>query len=148
VGERWKTEYPRSGWCGRRRKSQPPSQRPRWVGPASSWRRSWRETTRPTHWSRAPTRAGLEASGEEEAPAGAREEPRAQPAAERQRKPVERWGGEGPRCRCFGSDRTPGVAPQGVFRSRTVSTTVAKWFVPVARGTVDKVYRFGPLRDA
>jgi hypothetical protein len=51
-------------------------------------------------------------------------------------------------CRCFGSDRTPGVAPQGVFRSRTVSTTVAKWFVPDARGTVDKVYRFGPLRDA
>jgi hypothetical protein len=51
-------------------------------------------------------------------------------------------------CRCFGSDRTPGVAPQGVFRSRTVSMTVAKWFVPVARGTVDKVYRFGPLRDA
>jgi hypothetical protein len=51
-------------------------------------------------------------------------------------------------CRCFGSDRTPGVAPQGVFRSRTVSTTVAKWFVPIARGTVDKVYRFGPLRDA
>jgi hypothetical protein len=40
------------------------------------------------------------------------------------------------------------VAPQGVFRSRTVSTTVAKWFVPIARGTVDKVYRFGPLRDA
>jgi hypothetical protein len=34
------------------------------------------------------------------------------------------------------------------FRSRTVSTTVAKWFVPIARGTVDKVYRFGPLRDA
>jgi hypothetical protein len=29
-------------------------------------------------------------------------------------------------CRCFGSDHTPGVAPQGVFRSRTVSTTVAK----------------------
>jgi hypothetical protein len=51
-------------------------------------------------------------------------------------------------CRCFGSDRTPGVAPRGVFRSRTVSTTVAKWFVPIARGTVDKVYRFGPLRDA
>jgi hypothetical protein len=51
-------------------------------------------------------------------------------------------------CRCFGSDRTPGVAPQGVFRSRTVSTTVAKWFVPIARGTVDKVYRFGLLRDA
>ena len=51
-------------------------------------------------------------------------------------------------CRCFGSDRTPGVAPQGVFRSRAVSTTVAKWFVPIARGTVDKIYRFGPLRDA
>jgi hypothetical protein len=51
-------------------------------------------------------------------------------------------------CRCFGSDRTPGVAPQGVFRSRTVSTTVAKWFVPIARGTVDKICRFGPLRDA
>jgi hypothetical protein len=51
-------------------------------------------------------------------------------------------------CRCFGSDLTPGVAPQGVFRSRTVSTTVAKWFVPDARGTVDNVYRFGPLRDA
>ena len=51
-------------------------------------------------------------------------------------------------CRCFGSDRTPGVAPQGVFRSRTVSTTVAKWFVPVARGTMDKICRFGPLRSA
>jgi hypothetical protein len=50
-------------------------------------------------------------------------------------------------CRCFGSDRTPGVAPQGVFRSRTVSTTVAKWFVPIARGTMDKICRFGPLRD-
>jgi hypothetical protein len=52
------------------------------------------------------------------------------------------------RCRCFGSDRTLRVAPQGVFRSRTVSPTVAKWFVPDARGTVDNVYRFGPLRDA
>jgi hypothetical protein len=51
-------------------------------------------------------------------------------------------------CRCFGSDRTPGVAPQGVFRSRTMSTTVAKWFVPIARETMDKIYRFGPLRDA
>jgi hypothetical protein len=51
-------------------------------------------------------------------------------------------------CRYFGSDRTPGVTPQGVFRSRTVSTTVAKWFVPIARGTMDKVCRFGPLRDA
>jgi hypothetical protein len=48
-------------------------------------------------------------------------------------------------CRCFGSDRTPGVAPQGVFRSRTVSPTVAKWFVPDARGIMDSVYRFGPL---
>jgi transposase InsO family protein len=51
-------------------------------------------------------------------------------------------------CRCFGSDRTPGVAPQGVFRSRMVSTTVAKWFVLVAQGTMNNVYRFGPLRDA
>jgi hypothetical protein len=51
-------------------------------------------------------------------------------------------------CRSFGSDRTPGVAPRGVFRSRTVSPTVAKWFVPDARGTMDNVYRFGPLRDA
>jgi hypothetical protein len=50
--------------------------------------------------------------------------------------------------RCFGSDRTPGVAPQGVSRSRTVSTTVAKWFVLIARRTVDKIFRFGPLRDA
>jgi hypothetical protein len=48
----------------------------------------------------------------------------------------------------LGSDRTPEVAPQGVFRSRTVSTTVAKWFVPIARGTVDKICRFGPLRSA
>jgi hypothetical protein len=47
--------------------------------------------------------------------------------------------------RCFGSDRTPGVAPQGVFRSRMVSRTVAKWFVPDAQGTMDSVYRFGPL---
>jgi hypothetical protein len=51
-------------------------------------------------------------------------------------------------CRCFGSDRTPGVAPQGVSRSRTVPPTVAKWFVPDARGTMDNVYRFGPLREA
>jgi hypothetical protein len=51
-------------------------------------------------------------------------------------------------CRCFGSDRTPGVAPQGVFWSRTVSTTVAKWFVSIARGTMDKICRFGPLRSA
>jgi hypothetical protein len=63
--------------------------------------------------------------------------------ASRLAQPLSRTG-----CRCFGSDRTPGVAPQGAFRSRTVSTTVAKWFVPIARGTVDKVYRFGPLRDA
>ena len=56
-------------------------------------------------------------------------------------------GGVSP-CRCFGSDRTPGVAPQGVFRSRTVSTTVAKWFVPIARRTMDNICRFGPLRSA
>jgi hypothetical protein len=29
-----------------------------------------------------------------------------------------------------------------------VSPTVAKWFVPDARGTMDSVYRFGPLWDA
>jgi hypothetical protein len=40
-------------------------------------------------------------------------------------------------CRCFGSDRTPGVAPRGAFRSRTVLSTVAQWFVPDARETVD-----------
>jgi hypothetical protein len=51
-------------------------------------------------------------------------------------------------CRCLGSDRTPGVATQGVFRSRTVSPTVAKWFVPDARETMDNVFRFGPLRGA
>jgi hypothetical protein len=38
--------------------------------------------------------------------------------------------------------------PSRCFRSRTVSPTVAKWFVPDARGIVDNVYRFGPLRDA
>jgi hypothetical protein len=57
-------------------------------------------------------------------------------------------GDDGPCCRCFGSDRTPGVAPHGAFRSRTVSTTVAKWFVPIARGTMNKVCRFGPLGSA
>jgi hypothetical protein len=40
-------------------------------------------------------------------------------------------------CRCFGSDRTPGVAPQGAFRSRTVLSTVVQWFVLVAREMAD-----------
>jgi hypothetical protein len=35
--------------------------------------------------------------------------------------------------------------PSRCFRSRTVSPTVAKWFVPDARGTMDSVYRFEPL---
>jgi hypothetical protein len=35
--------------------------------------------------------------------------------------------------------------PSRCFRSRTVSPTIAKWFVPDARGTMDDVYRFGPL---
>jgi hypothetical protein len=35
-------------------------------------------------------------------------------------------------CWCFGSDRTPGVTPQGAFRSRTLLSTVAQWFVPIA----------------
>jgi hypothetical protein len=38
--------------------------------------------------------------------------------------------------------------PSRCFRSRMVSPTVAKWFVPDARETMDSVYRFGPLRDA
>jgi hypothetical protein len=29
-----------------------------------------------------------------------------------------------------------------------VSPTIAKWFVPDARGTMDNVYRFGQLGDA
>jgi hypothetical protein len=37
----------------------------------------------------------------------------------------------------LGSDRTPGVAPQGVFRSRTVLPTVAQWFMPGAREIVN-----------
>jgi hypothetical protein len=40
-------------------------------------------------------------------------------------------------CRCFGSDRAPGVAPRGAFWSRTVLPTVARWFVLDARETVD-----------
>jgi hypothetical protein len=38
-----------------------------------------------------------------------------------------------PICRCFGSDRTPRVTPQGAFRSRMVLPTVARWFVLGAR---------------
>jgi hypothetical protein len=37
----------------------------------------------------------------------------------------------------FGSDRAPRVAPQGAFWYRTVLSTVARWFVLVARETVD-----------
>jgi hypothetical protein len=40
-------------------------------------------------------------------------------------------------CRCFGSDRAPGVAPQGAFWSRTVLSTIARWFMLNARETVD-----------
>jgi hypothetical protein len=40
-------------------------------------------------------------------------------------------------CRCFGTDRAPRVAPRGAFWSRTVLPTVARWFVPDARETVD-----------
>jgi hypothetical protein len=42
-------------------------------------------------------------------------------------------------CRCFGSDRAPGVASQGAFWSRMVLLTVARWFVPDARETVDDI---------
>jgi hypothetical protein len=38
--------------------------------------------------------------------------------------------------------------PSRCFRSRTVSPTVAKWFVSDARETMDNVYRFEPLCDA
>jgi hypothetical protein len=38
--------------------------------------------------------------------------------------------------------------PSRCFWSSTVSPTVAKWFVPDARGTMDNVYRFGPLGNA
>jgi hypothetical protein len=95
LGE-WKIGCLRPGWCGRRHQSQPPSQRPRWVGPASSWKRSWQETGSPTHWSRAPTQAETEAPGVGEVPAEAGEEPRAQPAGKRRRRLGERWQGEGP----------------------------------------------------
>jgi hypothetical protein len=40
-------------------------------------------------------------------------------------------------CRCFGSDRAPRVAPQGAFWCRTVLSTVARWFVLVAREIMD-----------
>jgi hypothetical protein len=40
-------------------------------------------------------------------------------------------------CRCFGSDRAPRVSPQGAFWCRTVLSIVARWFVLVARETVD-----------
>jgi hypothetical protein len=42
-------------------------------------------------------------------------------------------------CRCFGSDRAPRVALRGAFWSRTVLPTVARWFVPDARETVDNL---------
>jgi hypothetical protein len=40
-------------------------------------------------------------------------------------------------CRCFGSDRAPGVAPRGAFWSRMVLPTVARWFMLDARETAD-----------
>jgi hypothetical protein len=48
----------------------------------------------------------------------------------------------------LGPTAHPGLPLKVFSRSRTVSTTVAKWFVPIARETVDKIYRFGPLRNA
>jgi hypothetical protein len=39
--------------------------------------------------------------------------------------------------RCLGSNRAHRVAPRGAFWSRTVLPTVARWFVPDARETVD-----------
>jgi hypothetical protein len=46
----------------------------------------------------------------------------------------------------LGPTAHPGLPLKVFFRSRTVSTTVAKWFVPITRRTIDKIYRFGPLR--
>jgi hypothetical protein len=40
-------------------------------------------------------------------------------------------------CRCFRSDRTPRVTPKVLFRSRTVLSTVARWFMSGAREIVD-----------
>jgi hypothetical protein len=51
-------------------------------------------------------------------------------------------------CRCFGSDRAPGVAPQCAFWSRTVLPTVARWFVLMHERQWTVLYRFGPLGDA
>jgi hypothetical protein len=47
-------------------------------------------------------------------------------------------------CRCFGSNLSPGVAPQGAFWSRMVLLTVARWFALDARGTVDKFVQVRP----
>jgi hypothetical protein len=86
--------YVRGGVVGGTGVSHPV--RPRWVGSASSWKRSWRKTACPTHWSRSPTRAEPEAPGEGGAPAETGGEPRTQPVGERQRRPAERWWSEGP----------------------------------------------------
>jgi hypothetical protein len=48
-------------------------------------------------------------------------------------------------CLCFGSDRAPGVAPQGAFWSRTVLPTVARWFMLMHERQWIVLYRFGPL---
>jgi hypothetical protein len=48
----------------------------------------------------------------------------------------------------LGPTAHPGLPLKVFSRSRTVPTTVAKWFVSIARGTVDNIYRFRPLRNA
>jgi hypothetical protein len=60
----------------------------------------------------------------------------------------ERTQDEAPAVGVLGPTAHPGLPLKVFSRSRTVSTTVAKWFVPIARETVDKICRFGPLRDA
>jgi hypothetical protein len=55
------------------------------------------------------------------------------PGAERSMTMRRGW------CRCFGTDRAPGVAPRDAFWSRTVLPTVARWFVPDERETVDNL---------
>jgi hypothetical protein len=121
VGDRWKTEYLRPGWCGRRHRSQPPSQRRRWVGPASLWRRSWQETACPTHWSRVPTWVEPEALGGEGAPSKAGEVPRAPPEEEWQGKPAEGQRGEGPRCPRMARATSGWCQPTGCRRMATGS---------------------------
>jgi hypothetical protein len=61
-----------------------------------------------------PTLAGLEAPGVEGAPAEAGEEPRAQFAMDHQRRPTERWWGEGPQHPRMPGPHADGASPRVV----------------------------------